>query len=355
MLVLHIVKSFQQPAPGVIAAIIIYELTPQATLTINLAMNINSFNSFAAWKAFAFEFLCRIMPKRTELKAEPSWPLPAEKLSGITIQWPQYYDWSSAKIWMQSLRKGLKSYVHVEPANIEQPFNHVVLFRIRSHTISHMIGIDYSDHASINPECVKRCSLYFRMQYANTGYANQQILPGGFVTYPALYGFLPHVRTRDRTGFDYDVYGRFGRELGADIRAKAVNLLCSQRLFRYEGQWETVRYSRSLREIMRSKICIDLPGQGALCFRLVDYLAVGTCIIAYPHSNRLHVPLVPGRHIVYTKPDLSDLVKLCTYYLEHNEARQQMAKNARDYFDKYLNYSQLACYYLHQIISRLCL
>ena len=82
-----------------------------------------------------------------------------------------------------------------------------------------------------------------------------------------------------------------------------------------------------------------------------DIEAVGACIIAYPHSTMLPVPLVNGKHIVYTKPDLSDLQDLCAYYVEHKDERQMIASSARDYFDKYLHRSQLACYYLKQIIS----
>jgi len=326
-------------------------LTHCVGFSYNPTMNLTCFTSFAAWKAYATECVWRVMPEPPAQNMKPSWDLPQDILSEISIQWPKVYDWPSATIWMQSLRDGLKQYVNLEPACIEQPFNHVVLFYLLYRTTRYTIAVDYSDHALINPECLRMCSLYFRMQYANAGYGDQKIVPGGFITYPLLYRFLPYVRALDSRSLKFDVYGRFGKEFGAEIRGSAIEKLRMQQRFRYTCTWDTVRYSRSLLEIAQSKVCVDLPGQGAFCFRLVDYLAVGACIIAYPHSTMLPVPLVNGKHIVYTKPDLSDLQDLCAYYVEHKDERQMIASSARDYFDKYLHRSQLACYYLKQIIS----
>lgn len=62
--------------------------------------------------------------------------------------------------------------------------------------------------------------------------------------------------------------------------------------------------------------------------------------------NLLHVPLVDGEHVAFARPDLSDLVELCRYYLEHDEEREAMGRRAREYFDRYLHREQLASYYL---------
>lgn len=271
----------------------------------------------------------------------------------MAVEWPQAYGWPSAGIWVQALRDGLARYVRIEAAPIAQPFNHVVLFAVTYRGSRFLVGVDYADNAHIDPACVKQCLVYFRMQHANAGYGDGRIVPGGYSTYPALYAHLARRRRSGCAAPAYDVYGRFGREPAAQIRGRAISLLGAQKLFRYEGRWKTVRYGRYLKEITRARICLDLPGHGALCFRLVDYLAMGACIIAYPHANRLPVPLVPGLHIAYTRPDLSDLVELCAYYLEHDEARRHMASRAREYFDAYLHRDQLASYYLHEIIARL--
>jgi spore maturation protein CgeB len=130
-----------------------------------------------------------------------------------------------------------------------------------------------------------------------------------------------------------------------------VDLLQNQRRFHYEGSLQIVRHSQSLHESAQAKVCIDLPGNGDFCFRLIDYLGIGACVVAAPHGTLLHVPLEEGKHIVYAKEDLSDLVELCQYYLEHEEQRSAIARASRDFFDRYLHRDQLAGYYLSKCLE----
>jgi len=67
----------------------------------------------------------------------------------------------------------------------------------------------------------------------------------------------------------------------------------------------------------------------------------------------MHVGLEDRKHLVYTGDDLSDLVPLRDYYLEHSAEREQISDNARKYFDSYLHREQLAAYYLNQCLTRL--
>ncbi len=97
---------------------------------------------------------------------------------------------------------------------------------------------------------------------------------------------------------------------------------------------------------------IDVPGEDPVSYRLVEYMAVGACIVAYPHKARLHVPLVDREHLAYTKEDLSDLVELCAHYLDHPEERERLVANSRAYFDKYLHRDQLSAYHLHEVLAR---
>ena len=86
---------------------------------------------------------------------------------------------------------------------------------------------------------------------------------------------------------------------------------------------------------------------------MIDYMAVGACIIGPALKNKLHVDLKDGQHMVFAKEDLSDLVDLCAYYLEHEDQRMKLCEQSRDFFDCYLHREQLAAYYLHCIFQKL--
>jgi spore maturation protein CgeB len=82
-------------------------------------------------------------------------------------------------------------------------------------------------------------------------------------------------------------------------------------------------------------------------------MAIGSCVIAYPHKARLNVPLIDRKHIVYCKEDFSDLIDLCEYYLTHDDEREQIARNAREFFDLNLHKDNLVRYYLRTCLDRL--
>jgi hypothetical protein len=204
---------------------------------------------------------------------------------------------------------------------------------------------------------LRSCLLYFKMQFRNKGYDDSRIIPGQYVPTmgEAMYHYLPKLR-RLRNSIarsEFDVYGRFGLRQGSDIRQRAVSLLTAQRNFIYQGGGKMLAPTRSLCEAARSKICIDLPGRGPFCHRLVDYMAIGACIVAYPHEATLYPPLVPGKHIVFCRADFADLVEICTYYLTHDRERKAMVQASRQYFDSFLHKDCIAAYYLECIANEL--
>jgi Glycosyl transferases group 1 len=287
--------------------------------------------------------------------AAPTWPVDVGVAARVTVRWPQPYAWPPSAVWLEPLRRGLARLVRVEPSVAEQPYRGIFLAAAVVDGRPHTIAIDFSDYADVSAQALERSALYFKMQHQAGAPLADRVLPGGFVGGSVhLPRFLGHARRlRDERRFDADVYGRFGLAFAGEIRRRAVELLSSQSRFRYVGGLKPVRYAGYLREIARARICIDLPGNGDLCFRLVDYLAVGSCVIGPPPAARLHVPLVDREHVVHTSPDLSDLVDLCAYYLEHDGEREALALRARDFYDRHLDERQLAGWYLSSIVERL--
>lgn len=312
-------------------------------------MNWSRITSLEAWQGVALETAWKITAHRADANISPTWPLNTRELDKVTIVWPTKYQWELATRWVDPLRQGFCSYVRVESADIPQPYKGIAIIEMRIHERKYSVAIDYSDRPEIDDGCARSCSLYFKMQFRCDGYALNNVIPGGFIPFQDdIYVYLRHVRAlADHKAYRYDVYGRFGLDFAQEVRRKACSILASQKYFHWEGSLRVKRYCLSLREIAHSKICIDLPGKGDFCFRLIDYMAVGTCVIAARHHTRLPVPLIDGVHIVYAKEDLSDLVDLCRFYLAKNEAREALCLNARSYFDKYLHRDQLAAYYLH--------
>lgn len=283
-------------------------------------------------------------------------PIDAKKLENVAVYWPGKYQWPAAEKWVNSILRGLQKFVRVYLKKIPQPYKGIVVIHWVNNHATHEVAIDYSDYPGLNEKCAGRCRPYFKMQYDSQGYSPKHVVPGGFV--PGgneLYRYLPYLRTlRDKGAFSYDVYGLYSYNFAVDVRKRAVDILRRQGTFRYEGGGQTIRYSRYLREIAQSKICIDLPGNGDFCFRLIEYLAVGACIIGPRHRTVLHHHLVDRKHVVFTKDDLTDLVPLCAFYLENDEAREEMCRESRAFFDSYLHRDQLAAYYLETCLKQLC-
>jgi Glycosyl transferases group 1 len=291
-------------------------------------------------------------PGRRELVGA-TWPLAGWELDRLVVTWPESYEWEGAGNWVEPLRHEFGRLLRVESGDIAQPYKGIVVVQFALDGEPHVVVIDYSDYPDINQQALGAAQVYFKMQFVPG--SDPRVVPGGYPpTYGRLYRYLPRLRRlRDRRRFRHEVYGRFGSGQAADLRARAVHILEEQTRVGYEGGFKPVGYGEYLREVARSKVCIDLPGNGDFCFRLVEYLAVGACVIAPRPRNQLHVPLVSGEHVVHAREDLTDLVELCERYVEDEQARERVATNARAYFDRYLDRRQLASWYLRSVLDRL--
>ena len=271
----------------------------------------------------------------------------------IKIFWPSIYGWGLEHKWFIPLLSEFRRNFDVELKPIPY-YENALIFEIQIDDQTYPIAIDRFDKTEINEKCISKVAVYFKMQFSSQGYAQENVLPGGFIpAHSSVYLNLQSLRDlRAQCNFRYDSYGRFGNRFAKTIRGQAMGKLTNQREFIHQGGMGRVRYQRSLAEVAQSKVCVDLPGNGPLCFRLIDYFAVGSCIVAYPHQANFPVPLVPGKHIVYCKEDLSDLIELCHYYATHDDERETIASNARTYFDEHLCRPRLASYYINSILAQ---
>jgi hypothetical protein len=281
-----------------------------------------------------------------------SWSLPADVLSETSIRWPTPIPLTDARWWEDKFRLAFAAHVPIQRAAIPQPFWSILIFDVLFSGRQYRVAIDYRDESEISADCAAVVSMYFKLQFSSEGYPFDHVLPGGYVVkQQKFYRYLPHIRALKEKRSLFDVYGRFSPR--SELRNEILSRLKSQNLFKFEGGPGLAFYVQSLCEEARARITLDLPGLGSFCYRLPEYLAIGSCVIALPHQNRLPIPLVDREHIAFTKPDGDDLLDLCEHYLEHQTERENLMKNSRDYFDLYLDYRQLGAYYLSALIERL--
>ena len=289
-----------------------------------------------------------------------SWPLDRDVLGRLTIGWPTEYKWHpGTHFWVEPILNGMLSHgVRVERRPVPQPYPDIVMIEVDAGRGPRLVAIDYGDHVDVNAEAAEASVAYFKLQYPVAGSPHTTVLPGGYMcANPIIYRRLAVLRAlRGRPRFSYDVYGRWGLRVASEIRERAFEILSSRKDFRYEGNLfryaggpDKVPYKRYLFEITRAKVCVDMPGAGDLTFRLVDYLALGACVVRPLGDSRLHVPLVDGQHVVYCAADLSDLADVCARLVRDELERERVARAGRDYFDRFLHPRQLAAYYLFEI------
>jgi hypothetical protein len=311
-------------------------------------------NGLQALREKAVEAAMRTLASGPSVENE-EWRVEPEELKEVSIRWPSAYQWPTARLWVDTLFYGLKKRVPFETVQLPQPFRGTVMFQLVRRGRVADIALDYSDYPEINEESARQAAVYFKMQHLREGYRRENVLPGGYVCDSRkIYLHLARLRRlRDKREFEFDVYGRFSTEFARDTRRRAVGILSEQKAFGFEGGLKKVGYLEFLKETARARVCIDLPGEGDFCFRLINYLAIGACVVGPRHRTILNVPLVDGVHIAHTKDDLSDLVEVCRFYVENEEAREEMCRASRRFFERHLHMDNLTAYYLRSCLDRL--
>lgn len=287
----------------------------------------------------------RIDPVRLTWKVEP------ERLAEIVVRWPATYEWAPRRIWGAQVLAALRRYVRCEIHDIPQPYRGVINFDVVIAGRRHAVGLETSDYPDLNEDAYQAADLYFKQEYQLGGYGDRErLLPGGYVNADAvIYRYLHRLRRlRDKAPTRYEVHGRYG--LSLEKRRRPLEILRSSSAFTFFGGEGKVRYSRFLSEIAQARVCIDLPSMSSITFRMMDYCAIGSCIVGPPHTNQLTMPFQDGVHVAYCRPDYSDLEERCVYYLEHEDERRQLIANSRAFFDAYLHRDQVGSYLLHECL-----
>lgn len=151
---------------------------------------------------------------------------------------------------------------------------------------------------------------------------------------------LQHLPSKQTSNYKYDV--AFWAVETAPIRTKALELLENQFDCKNNG---TVRnqvmskYKRKgtfyLEELQSCKIGLNFRGGGWDTLRYWELAALGCFMISQRPQIKIDNNFIEGEEIIYCKDDLSDLIELCNYYLEHEEERKKIGLNAQKKLQQY--------------------
>ena len=272
----------------------------------------------------------------------------------MAIRWPERYARPNAPGWAEPIRRSIAAHIPLEITALEQPIGNVVRAEIHAGGRRLDVVFDYNDSLELN-QSAHAADLYFKLQYRRGGYGMATVLPGGYVcTHFALYRHAVRWRVlRARRRPKSDVLGRFRVQWDDPIRANALELLRSQDSFLFTGGDHPVWWGEYMDEMCTARVCLDLPGNGEICYRLVEYLAIGACVIGPELEAELPMPLRSGEHVVRVSRDLTGLVNECERLLADAVLRTRLSIAAADYFDRYLALEQLGAYYVHTAWNRL--
>lgn len=205
------------------------------------------------------------------------------------------------------------------------------------------------------PQIMKDGDLYFTIQYEKDFKKYKNVYQINQVAYKSdIYiPLLSKLRAvKDKMQYKYDVVGLFKATSAIKqqmrLRYRAVELSLKQS---WKNLVSFIPGKRSVKKEMnphgklpfkeywlaqsQSKICLSMQGAGYHCFRDTEVLGIGACLLVVKSDK---FPRIGNSENCYieVKEDLSDLVDVVNYYLKHNEEREKIASNGRDYFDRYL-------------------
>jgi hypothetical protein len=309
------------------------------------------------WREWAGEFAWQATaPDHTIARDKLTWPVSDRDLERISIRWPNKasYPYLPRKAMGDQVLAALRRFLPVAEVPLEQPFDKCINIEVTIDGRTHMVVIETSDYAPLNETAYEKADLHFKMEFSKEGYGHRpRLLPGGYVNADSvIYKYLPRLRQmRDEQPPEFEVYGRYG--LSMEKRRRPIELLRATTSFAYYGGTGKVRYSKYLQEAALSRICIDLPSMSSVTWRMIDLLAIGSCIVGPPHTNQMQVPFENGVHVAYCREDYSDLIEVCRHYLDHEAEARKLVVQSRSFFDTYLHRDQLAAYYIHQCLKHL--
>jgi glycosyltransferase involved in cell wall biosynthesis len=307
--------------------------------------------------------------------------LPLPKLKHAKILWPNRYSWIVGTWKIDLLKTALSRFLPIETYNVEercfgwhekggfpvpdgklpllgQPghpkgLNDIrgEIFEVHSAESDVRCAFDYSDYPIVSTELLAHVDLYFKC-VAPTGPLPSNVISIGY--FPGHPGLLAKARKKilkRPPQKKFDVYGRFGSWTDSQpFRQAIVNNLRNSSLS-YTGGFSVRIYPAYLKELMRARIALDVPGQAPLSYRLADAMALGAVVVCRKPACVFPEEMIDGVHYVAIQDDGSNVVEVCRELLKDEERRQRIVNEAMVFFDRNLSPQSMARRILRQAVG----
>lgn len=140
------------------------------------------------------------------------------------------------------------------------------------------------------------------------------------------------------------------------IRTAALTLLETKFDCRSNGTVVNQRFRdykrkgiRYLEELAACKIVLNFRGAGWDTLRYWEAPSLGTFLISQEPMIEIPNNFRDGSEIVFCRADLSNLIDLCEYYLEHEDERERIAQNGARWLRQFHTSEARADYFLRHV------
>jgi len=205
--------------------------------------------------------------------------------------------------------------------------------------------------------------LILNSQYGNTALYYSQQLGYKFKCSPSIYtpcfpniDYLPYFCKRKNTPNFINKFIFMGNYTAGD--RGSASLLRNHKYF--EGPDPTSDINLYFNKLTEYKIGLSIPGIGELCYRDVEYMAIGIPMMRFEYITQLNPPLIPNYHYISIPRIDTEETKtfnggniaaerqggekyVFEYIKRFEEVKDNIdfldfiSKNAREYYEKYLH------------------
>jgi|HubBroStandDraft_1064217.scaffolds.fasta_scaffold15798_3 hypothetical protein len=303
-------------------------------------------------------------PSEIPLCSDLNESLPLPDLTDVKILWPNRYSWSGGSLCMGMVKEALASIVPVELRDVSErdrewherggfpvpgdktsslgkPRNPKFPNDIRGDIFEVQCGsrrircaYDYSDFPIVSTEIAGQVDLYFKCVTPKTQIPANVASVGYFPSRPRLLARARRMVFERPVTKNIDVYGRFGTWTDSqEIREKLVTRM-QESSVRFQGGFGTIVFPAYLKELMRTRVALDAPGNAPITYRLPEAMALGAVVVCAPPECVFPEALDNGVHYAATRADGSDVIEVCEELLRDQDRMAKIARNGMKFFDR---------------------